>query len=113
MINRIRRILRPASLKLRYPQFGKFLSEMETSQWWAADRIIELQNVKLLRLLEHAYHSVPFYRQRWDALGFKPGDLTRESFKQIPLLSRQDIKQNLQDLICAELQPHSIFNSTG
>ena len=101
------------SLSLRYPGLNRLLSEMERSQWWKREQVAELQHVKLLRLVDHAYRTVPFFRKRWDAIGFTPVDLTSETFKRLPLLSKRDIKQNLNMLVCPDLQPRARLNSTG
>jgi len=32
------------------------------SQWWEAEKIRELQNEKLRKIISHAYLNVPYYR---------------------------------------------------
>jgi len=73
----------------RYPQLESFSLEENRSHQWQA----------LLKLLNHAYDSSPFYRRRFDSAGIRleeiqsPADLAR-----IPPLTRDDIRNNLNDL---------------
>ena len=64
------------------------LQENATQQWGA-----------LRRLIQHAYDSIPFYRRRLDEAGIRPGDLQSPAqFARIPVLTRDDIRHNLDDL---------------
>jgi phenylacetate-CoA ligase len=75
------------------------LYQFDKTQWWPAQRMIEHQLQQLLQLLRHAYATVPFYRQRFDAIGFRPGArLTLTDFCNLPLLTRRDIQNAGTDL---------------
>src|SRR5437764_10109899 len=53
----------------------------------------------LQQLIQHAYDSIPFYRRRLDDAGIRPGDLQSPAqFARIPVLTRDDIRHNLDDL---------------
>ena len=113
MIDLIRKHFWKTSLSLRYPKIIKIYQVLEKSQWWERDQIIKLQDNKLRNLLEHAFKCVPFYRELWKSVGFKPADFNRHTFQQLPLLTKQDIKQHIQELTCLSLQSRALFNSTG
>jgi phenylacetate-CoA ligase len=54
----------------------------------------------LKRLLEHAYANVPYYRRKFDEMGAKPEDIeSLADFSNFPVLTREDIKSNCDDLI--------------
>jgi len=73
-----------------------YYQELKQSQWLTLDQIKELQEQKLRKLVRHAYQHVPFYRQRFDEAGIKPTDIrTLEDLSKIPLLSKQDVRDNL------------------
>lgn len=77
----------------------KFLMK---SQWWSRKEIDEYQNVKLRIMIEHAYANVPYYRKLFLDNGLKPADITStDDLKKIPLLTKEDIRQNFPKQIVA------------
>ncbi len=73
-----------------------YYNELKQSQWLTTEQVKELQEMKLRKLVRHAYQHVPFYRQRFDEAGIKPSDIqTIEDLQKIPLLSKQDVRENL------------------
>ncbi|MFA5353992.1 MAG: AMP-binding protein [Thermodesulfovibrionales bacterium] len=55
----------------------------------------EIQFRKLKKLLQTAYDTTEFYRERFDSLGIKPRDIrTAEEFSRIPVLTRQELREN-------------------
>jgi phenylacetate-CoA ligase len=73
-----------------------YYDELKRSQWLSLDQVKQLQEMKLQKLVRHAYQHVPFYRQRFDAAGIKPSDIrTIEDLNKIPLLSKKDVRENI------------------
>jgi phenylacetate-CoA ligase len=67
--------------------------QLERSQWWPADVLRQGQLRQLESLLVFAARTVPFYREWLSEFGtLRPGTLTWESWRRIPLLSRGDIQ---------------------
>jgi phenylacetate-CoA ligase len=67
--------------------------QLRDSQWWPAETLAAHQMAQLEPLLAHAARTVPFYARRLQALsGIKPGGLTMEAFRQIPILRRTGIQ---------------------
>lgn len=74
--------------------------EFERDQWLSQKQVQAVAWRKLKVLLDHAYAHVPFYRRRFDALGLAPQDIqTPEDYRQLPLLTKEDIRQNEDQLI--------------
>jgi len=68
-----------------------FNKEFEAMQ---LSRLRELQLERLRWSVKHAYDNVPFYRQSFDAAGFKPEQLkTLDDLRRVPFL----MKQNMRD----------------
>ncbi len=79
----------PVSAKLR---------ELNRSQWWPEDWLRALQSEKLVRLVRHAYETVPFYRQLFDAHGISPSEIRGlDDYSKLPILSKQIIRANYPD----------------
>ena len=114
----LERHLIPAYYNLRGRSYSKTRDLMERSQWWSADQTQEFQWRELHRLLEHAFHSVPYYRNKYASVGIELGDIkTREDFAQLPVLTRDELNAHRGEL-CSEapagrLIPHATGGSSG
>lgn len=73
---------------------------LESSQWLSAAQLLENQLLQAASVTRHAYMTVPFYRQRFDAIGIDPLQemLNYSDFRQLPLLRRQDIQRESKSL---------------
>jgi phenylacetate-CoA ligase len=73
-----------------------YYKELKESQWLSLERIKALQEIKLRKLVNHAYYHVAYYRELFDKINLKPSDInTIEDLAMLPLLNKQDVKQNL------------------
>lgn len=80
----------------RYPEFQALLSRMERA---SRDELLAYQDERLRAVVRHAYDTVPFYRQRFDALKITPADIRgRADLPKIPLLTRDEIRTRYHDL---------------
>ena len=70
---------------------------------------------KTRRLLEHAYGNVPWYNHKFNAIGLHPKDITRpEHFRQVPILTRDDLAENFERFISIKAGANSLkISSTG
>lgn len=59
----------------------------------------ERQLQTIVKLLQHAYESTPFYRDRFDQANIVPAEIRSfDDFQKIPVLTREDIRDNLDRL---------------
>ena len=97
------------------------LFQLEQTQWWPAQRLLEHQLRQLASLLRHACDTVPFYRRRFDVIGFRPPpELTLADWRKLPLLTRRDIQNAGDGLIsnavpayCGQMSETQTSGSTG
>jgi len=76
------------------------LYQMDQSQWWSPEERLVLQLRQLSVLLNHCLNHIPFYRSRLEGI-FEPAqDLTLVTFQRIPLMSRKDIQEFGEQLVC-------------
>jgi phenylacetate-CoA ligase len=74
---------------------------------------------RLQAIVRHADATVPFYRERFAAAGFAPGDLkSLADLKKLPLLAKADIRERGQDMRSTAadlgpLMPRKTSGSTG
>ena len=87
-------------------QYLETLSKDELEQW-------QLKQLNLL--LNHAYENTIYYKEVFDSLGIKPSDIKSfEDLKQIPVLTREIIKERFNDLIPRNINKiKHRYSSTG
>jgi phenylacetate-CoA ligase len=92
-----------------------YLREFELSQFLPEEQIRAVQFDRLRALLDHAYRTCPFYKDRFRTAGLTPGDIhSLEDLSALPVLTKQDI-QDFRDQMVAEGWPEAdlIANKTG
>jgi phenylacetate-CoA ligase len=95
------------------------LRAFERSQYYAPEQLRDIQFARLRALLEHAYRACPFYRERFDAVGLRPGDVKRlEDLRAIPPLERRELQEHRNRLVATgwpadDIVPNQSGGSTG
>ncbi len=80
------------------------MHQLEESQWWPPEELLNMQMRQLEQLVNHAVKTVPFYKERFNALaGMAQGALTPESWRRVPILRRADIQDAGPDLFSTDL----------
>ena len=88
-------------------RLAALLFQFERTQWWPAERLLDHQLRQLTHMLKHAWDTVPFYRRRFDAIGWRPGAaLTYDDWRRLPLLTRRDIQDAGPDLASRAVPAH-------
>ena len=80
--------------------------QFERSEWWSPETLLAAQLGQLEGLLAHAARTVPFYRERLQA-AVEPGAgrLTLKTWRQLPILGRQDIQEAGAALTSSDIPP--------
>lgn len=94
--------------------FNNF-AKLSKSQWLSRSEINGIQLLKLRKLVNYAYHNVPFYHSSMKGFGVVPSDIrTLEDLKKLPILKRKDIQQNFNYLVsCAYPRARLRFSYTS
>lgn len=110
----VKKIIYPVHESLVGRNTMKFLRELEKSQWLSSSEIKELQFRKLKNLLIHAYTNVPYYKRRFDNMRIAIDDIKSiNDIGKLPLLSREDIRGNLEELIARNWKKRLFLYNTG
>jgi phenylacetate-CoA ligase len=80
------------------------LFQLDHTQWWTAQRLLQHQLVQLARVLRHARATVPFYRRQSEA-AFVFDPPTLEAWRSLPLLRRRDVQSAGDDLVSRAVPP--------
>jgi len=92
-----------------YRGLGRRLGEFRRSERMSLAENKERQWRSLCRLLQHAYDSTPFYRDRFDRAGLKPSEIrSTEDLQKIPVLTREDLRLHFEALWSRRYQRESL-----
>lgn len=92
----------------------RYLRQYQADQWLAPEQVMALQWSRLKRLIEHCWDEVPFYRERWTRAGATPGDIrTMEDYARLPVLTKRDVRENLEDIQARSLRSSLLYKATG
>jgi phenylacetate-CoA ligase len=100
------KIMAPSHDILRGTHSMKCWRELEASQWWPREQIIELQNQRLKRLVHYAYENVPYYRRIFDRIAAYPEDIkSGDDLTKLPILNKHDIRTHFEELTARDFPP--------
>ena len=96
-------------------EFDRCLSELMVSERWSAGEIENYQNEKLRHIVRHAYETVPYYRERWQALKLTPDDIrSRQDLQKLPILTKEDVRNNFERLVSTGIPKQNlVFRHTS
>ncbi len=111
----VRHIVYPAWMaKDRSPE-PRYLRALRHTQFYSPNAIAALQWGRLTALLDHAYRTIPFYRERFRHAGLTPADVKEPSdLLAIPPLTKEDIQTHREEMVsdCAD-RSHLVTDRTG
>lgn len=68
-----------------------FQEEIETA---SREKILQIQNEKIVAQVKNVYENVPYYRNLMDEKGVKPSDIKGvEDIKKLPFLTKNDLRE--------------------
>jgi len=85
-------------------KFWRMYRAFEENQWLSVEEITEWQSLRLRKLVKHAYQTVPYYQEVFKKNKLVPNDIqSLDDLYKIPILTKDDIKQNFKQLLSAEV----------
>lgn len=109
-----RHVLYPGYEAARGRKTMRYLREYEANQWLPPAQLAELQWGKLVALVRHCWDEVPYYRRRWQEIGFEPGDLkSLADYARLPVLTKADIRSNFEQLKAKSHRDRLLYKATG
>lgn len=96
-------------------EFKRYYQWLQETQWWSRDQLEALQLEQLRALVQHAYGNVPYYRRVFDERRLTPKDIsTLNDLQEIPLLTKEDVRNNFEDLIARNIDRARLeYRTTG
>jgi phenylacetate-CoA ligase len=115
----IRAIIGPLWASWERSPYLRRLRRLRRTQFDDAATVRARQWQALCAVLVHAYESVPFYRDRFDRAGLRPGDVHDfDDYRALPVLTKADIRAHGPELLSrsydrAALTRKTTSGSTG
>jgi phenylacetate-CoA ligase len=82
------------TLALAGPDVLRYQKQLQDSQWWPHERLLEHQVHALGRLVAHGRGTVPFHGARLEEAGLEPErPIDLERWRRLPPLTRRDIQR--------------------
>ena len=93
----------------------RYLSQLERSQYWSREQLLEHQWKRLVEVINHAFEFCPYYRQKYQAAGLHLGDLrSPQDLARIPAISKEEIQEHGSDLLSDAYRDRAvIWDMTG
>lgn len=103
------------ALQLHQQRFGKKLENLlrwlEQTQYWSQNDLRSYQEGRLRVVVQHAFDSVPFYRERMDSRKLRPADIrTLDDLPKIPLISKEDLKKDIQRFLSSKFRKSQLVH---
>lgn len=115
----VRHLIAPAWARWERSPYLRHYHALQQTQFDRPAEILARQWCDLQGIVQHAYRTVPFYRQRLDEAGITPGEMrTFHDFARIPCLTKADLREQGPQLISsayakARLTRKTTSGSTG
>lgn len=96
------------------PAFGAVSAQLQESQWWPERQLREFQSQALRSIVESAVRDVPYYAERYRALGL---DFSRLEFpkamERLPVIAKNDVRAGGAAFLSEARQMPLISGSTS
>ena len=99
--------------------FGSTLSTqlraLKANEFISREKLQEIQNDKLRRLIKHCFETVPYYHKLFLEYRITPEEIrSKDDLERIPILTKQIIRDNYDDLFSTTANPRQRkYASTG
>ncbi|EDY19772.1 conserved hypothetical protein [Chthoniobacter flavus Ellin428] len=93
-------------------QIVGFYRQLESSQWWPADKLRQWQFAQLTRLVAHARQHVPFYAETPGRLpSVTESEIDESAWRSLPILTKAEVRADAARLKSRGLPPNTLVYS--
>jgi phenylacetate-CoA ligase len=90
---------------------SRYLRELSDSQWLSADVLRQRQWERTRAAVEYAYLRCPYYQERFAAVAFDGTLRDWKSFRDLPLLTKRDIRENSDGLLSRDFRREDLVET--
>lgn len=108
----VRKIYLPLNNWLNKENYFKDLDFVLKTQWYKKEDLERLTQQRLKDMISHSYENTVYYRNLFDSLGLRPGDIqTASDLRKIPILTKSDVYHHNNELI-SKKYPGKLLSGT-
>ena len=101
----LKNLVLPLADKTMKTNIAGYYKQINRMGKYSADEIKQWQNTQLQKLLQHAYSNTKYYKTLFDEAQLRPSDIqTKEDLHKLPVLEKQDVIKNYEDLVPVNIQ---------
>src|SRR5699024_5253454 len=94
-------------------EFFKTLNEYQSRSNWSYQQKCDYRDKKLREMIEYCYNYVPYYTNLFNEYGINPSRIkTIDDLKQIPIMTKDDVKANINDLVSTKFDKSKMIKSS-
>lgn len=84
------------------------------SDFWSRDKLIDYQNEQLVKLINHSYQHVPYYKELFKRNKLSPSDIKgRDDLHKIPIITKEDIIHNFEKLKAENIKKNILYKTSS
>jgi phenylacetate-CoA ligase len=95
----------------RYAGLAKRLRKLNRFEALEADAQRNEQHSRVMKLMQHAYRTTPYYRRAFDERGLKPEDWSPGSLLPLPLLSKAIMRDSGEEILSREYPIENLLSA--
>ena len=111
----IHKLMSMAYCATRLPGALSYIREADRLYHSSRETMMAHQEEKYRRLVQYAYHHVPYYHRIFDGIGlFEGGNLREDRLSQIPVLTKETLREEQENMYSDEMKlrrPYSAATS--
>src|SRR5690554_5264989 len=87
--------------KQRYNKtYFEILDFLNSTSNWNTDQIKSYKEEKTFKIIEHAFKTCPYYKDKYSELGLSPNDFkSLEDLQKFPILTKDDVRSNWKGMV--------------
>jgi phenylacetate-CoA ligase len=110
----LKHLIMPLWAKWERSPYLKHLKYLDKSQYFPPNKIKEIQWEKIKKLLVHAHENSKYYKELFAENNILPEKINSyEDYKNIPVLTKDDVRQNLDKILAPNYDKYIPFLTSG
>jgi phenylacetate-CoA ligase len=84
--------------------------DVARNQWLSRDELAAITWERQKAIVRHAFDNCPFYRRKYSAAGFAPGDLKQaDDFARLPILTKEELRSGIGEIVAEGCPPSRLL----
>lgn len=89
-----------------------YTNQLLESEKWSKEQFEAYQQEQLLKLLQHCFKNIPYYKNRASEFGIDPQNIKVEDFYKIPILTKEEVRTHQDELVDPSVPKDSLVKTS-